>query len=107
MTPSFVAEPARIAAPLLCTVNCSADVSDRPESKQLVGQTAHDVDAENEKHAAACGWLSLRAYAAYEAFGCEEDRAEARRWGEMRDQAVRARSPAQVARMEKERGLLA
>lgn len=72
---------------------------------EAVGKPARSLDDENEKHIANCGHLSLLAYAAYSAFGCEDDRAEANRWRVLRDEAVKARSPAQVRRMELARGL--
>lgn len=61
--------------------------------------------AELERHIEDCAWLMERAYARFEASGCFGDRGEADRWRVLRDAAVKARSPAQVARMEAERGL--
>ena len=63
------------------------------------------LDDENEAHIASLNQLILECYAAYTAFGCEEDRAEAQHYAWMRNEAVKARSAYQVARMEQDRGL--
>lgn len=63
-------------------------------------------DAELESHISSCTYLMERAYADYEATGCFSDRGEADRWRVLRDEAVKARSPAAVRRMENERGLV-
>lgn len=56
------------------------------------------TDAELECHIADLGRLVLKAYA-------DGDRAAAVAWSSARTAAIMARSPAQVARMEEERGL--
>jgi len=56
------------------------------------------TDAELEQHIADLGRLVLKAYA-------DGDRAAAVAWNNARTAAIMARSPAQVARMEEERGL--
>lgn len=56
------------------------------------------TDAELEQHITDLGRLIEKAYA-------EGDRAAAVAWSNARTAAVMARSPAQVARMEEERGL--
>jgi hypothetical protein len=62
-------------------------------------------DDELEQHIQHCTHLMELAYGRYEATGCFSDRGEADRWRLARDEAVKARSPAQVAKMERERGL--
>lgn len=56
-------------------------------------QAAHMTDAEREVHIADCGRLMQKAYD-------EGDHAAARRWLELEIEAIRARTPRQVARME-------
>ena len=56
------------------------------------------TDAELEQHIADLGLLIERAMA-------EGDRAAAVAWAAARADAIKARSPQQVARMEEERGL--
>lgn len=56
------------------------------------------TDPELELHIADLGRLIVKAYA-------EGDRAAAVAWSNARTAAIMARSPAQVARMEEERGL--
>jgi hypothetical protein len=56
-------------------------------------QAAGMTDAEREAHIADCGRLMQKAYS-------EGDPAAARRWLEMQNEAIRARTPRQVARME-------
>lgn len=51
------------------------------------------TDAEREAHIVDCGLLMQKAYA-------EGDHVGARRWLELQAEAIRARTPAQVARME-------
>lgn len=51
------------------------------------------TDAEREAHIADCGRLMQKAYG-------EGDHAGARRWLELQAEAIRARTPRQVARME-------
>lgn len=58
----------------------------------------HMTDAEREAHIADCGRLMLEAMAA-------NNREEAEGWLQAQNQAIASRSPAQVARMEAERGL--
>lgn len=55
-------------------------------------------DAELEQHITDLGLLIQKAYA-------EGDRAAAVAWAAARAEAIKARSPQQVARMEEERGL--
>lgn len=56
------------------------------------------TDAELESHITDLGLLIQKAYA-------EGDRAAAVAWSNARTDAIKARSPQQVARMEDERGL--
>lgn len=56
-------------------------------------------DDELEHHITDLGRLIEKAYA-------EGDRAAAVRWSNERTEAIKARSPAQVARMEQEKGLV-
>lgn len=56
------------------------------------------TDAELESHITDLGLLIEKAYA-------DGDRAAARAWAAARADAIAARSPEQVARMEEERGL--
>lgn len=51
------------------------------------------TDSEREAHIADCGRLMKKAYD-------EGDHAGARRWLELQNEAIRARTPRQVARME-------
>ena len=62
-------------------------------------------DEELEQHISHCTHLLELAYERYEVTGCFGDRGEADRWRIARDEAVKARSPAQVARLETQRGL--
>lgn len=63
------------------------------------------TDAERELHIRDCNYLLERAYEGYMSTGCLSARGEADRWRVLRDEAIRGRSPAMVARMEVERGL--
>ena len=56
-------------------------------------QSAGMTDAEREAHIVDCGRLMQKAYG-------EGDPAAARRWLELQNEAIRARTPRQVARME-------
>lgn len=56
-------------------------------------QAAVMTDAEREAHIVDCGRLMQKAYE-------EGDPAAARRWLELQNEAIRARTPRQVARME-------
>ena len=63
------------------------------------------TDNERELHIKSCGDLMTQAYAQYEASSCFGDKGSADGWRMCMERAVAARSPAQVARMEAERGL--
>jgi hypothetical protein len=62
-------------------------------------------DQEREAHIRDATHLMEMAWAAYEMTGCLSSRGAADQFRIMRDEAIRARSPAQVRRMEIERGL--
>ena len=51
------------------------------------------TDAEREAHIKSCGLLMLKAHH-------EGDAAGARHWLELQNEAIRARTPRQIARME-------
>lgn len=63
------------------------------------------TDSELERHIQDCGGHMLNAMARWERSSCFSDRGEAAYWWRMQKQAIAMRSPEQVARMEKERGL--
>lgn len=63
------------------------------------------TDAERERHIRDCGRLAEMAMARYEETGCFDAIGEARRWAMLQAEAINSRSPAQIARMEAERGL--
>lgn len=62
-------------------------------------------DQERELHIKDCGELMQAAMARYEASNNLHDRADADAWRILMEKAIKARSPEQVARMEKEKGL--
>lgn len=62
-------------------------------------------DDELEAHIVECGRRMEAAYARFERTRKGSDRAEAGRWRNAMQQAIAARSPAMVARLERERGL--
>ena len=62
-------------------------------------------DQERELHIKDCGELMQAAMARYEASNNLHDRADADAWRMLMEKAIKARSPEQVARMEKEKGL--
>lgn len=71
-----------------------------------VGQRLHAMsDEEREKHIASCGYLMEDAWRRYCETGCFSHRGEADRWRLLMEEAIRGRSAAQVARLERERGL--
>jgi hypothetical protein len=89
----------------------SPSVSDRAgiASAAGVGQSrlhlASLSDDERESHIRDCAWLmedAMRRWHETSDFGY---RGEADRWRLLMEEAIRGRSPAQVARMEAERGL--
>jgi hypothetical protein len=71
----------------------------------VLNTTPEALDAEREAHIVACGNLMQAAYARYEAHGCFGDRGEANYWRRVQAEAIAARSPEQVVRMEAARGL--
>lgn len=84
----------------------SAPQDDMRVAEQFVGQDrALMSDEELEDHIQACTLLMELAYERYERDGFMADRGDADRWMRLRDEAIRSRSPAQVARLERERGL--
>lgn len=60
---------------------------------------------ELERHVASCGYLMLLAFARYEETSDFGDLGEAHRWRLLMEDAIKSRSAATVARMERERGL--
>lgn len=62
-------------------------------------------DAERELHIKDCGDLMQAAMVRYEDSNNFHDRADADAWRMLMEKAIKARSPEQVARMEKEKGL--
>ena len=67
--------------------------------------TAEMTDQELEEHIETCGVLMLAAYARYEASGCFGDRGTADMWMRTQAEAIKARSPAQVARLDAAKGV--
>lgn len=63
------------------------------------------VDEENERHIRDCGWLMQCALHRWEQSGCFAARGEADRWRIEMEAAIKARSAAQVARLERDLGL--
>jgi hypothetical protein len=63
------------------------------------------TDEQREHHIKFFGQKMEAAMARWEAYGCFDDRVEADKWRVAMEVAIRARSPAQVARMEVELGL--
>jgi len=59
-----------------------------------------------ERHIKDCGDLMSDAYARFEVSGLFSDRGDADRWQMAMARAIAARSPAQVATLEMERGLV-
>lgn len=73
---------------------------------QFVGIDRDRLSAEErEDHIRDCTRLMEEAYERYERDGFIADRGDADYWMRLRDEAIRGRSAAQVARLEKERGL--
>jgi len=62
-------------------------------------------DAERELHIKDCGDLMQAAMVRYEDSNNFHDRADADAWRMLMEKAIKSRSPEQVARMEKEKGL--
>ena len=62
-------------------------------------------DEELEAHIEHCTHLMELAYERWQQGGCFSDRGEADRWRMLRDEAIRSRSPAQVAKMTEAAGL--
>lgn len=82
----------------------------RPDGRQAVGQSlpaeAHELtDEERERHIKSCGVLMEAAMQRWHDHGDFADRGEADRRRLLMEDAIRSRSPAQVARMEEQRGL--
>lgn len=63
------------------------------------------TDAELERHIKSCGWLMEDAMQRWYDTGCFSHRGEADRWRLLMEEAIKSRSPAQVAKMERERGI--
>lgn len=63
------------------------------------------TDSELERHIKSCAWLMEDAMNRYYESGCFSHRGTADRWRLLMEEAIRSRSPAQVAKMERERGL--
>jgi hypothetical protein len=79
------------------------------EVQQFVGEYRLSLvgvsDQERELHIKQCAWLMEDAMRRFHESGCFTHRGEASRWRLLMEEAIRGRSPAQVARMEAERGL--
>ncbi len=75
-----------------------AGASDPPPRQRM-------TDEEREEHIQSCGRLMEAAMERWERDGLIVDRGDADRWHLLMVEAIKARSPAQVARMERERGL--
>lgn len=65
------------------------------------------TDQERELHIVHCGRMMLEAWHRWEESGCFSDRGEADHWLRLQNEAVKARSEAQVASLEDARGLAA
>lgn len=63
------------------------------------------TDEERERHIRSCGTLMEAAMQRWHDHGDFADRGEADRWRLLMQEAIKGRSAAQVARMERERGL--
>lgn len=73
-----------------------------PQLLEDVGEVPQDLnDKELERHIRDCGGRVLFHMAEWERFGNFADRGAAQYWLNLQNDAIRARSPAQVARMEK------
>jgi hypothetical protein len=79
-------------------LNSMADVSRTFNTRSM-------SDAERELHIRDCGWLMEDAMRRYCETGCFSYRGEADHWKLLMNEAIRGRSPAQVAKMERELGL--
>lgn len=64
-----------------------------------------DISDELERHIRDCGRLMQAAYAKWNAYGDFADHGEADHWRMAMEEAIKSRSPAQVAKLERERGL--
>ena len=69
-------------------------------------QIANMTSQELEQHIKHCGALMEGAMAMYQLSGCFGYKGEADGWRLRMEQAIAARSPAQVAALESERGLI-
>jgi hypothetical protein len=63
------------------------------------------TDEERERHIRSCGILMEAAMRSWSETGDFTYRGEADRWKLLMQEAIKGRSPAQVAKMERERGL--
>lgn len=90
-------------APSLCTMPAAESAKSSHALTTHVGREL--TDAERERHIRDCGRLAEMAMARYEETGCFDAIGEARRWAMLQAEAINCRSPAQIARMEAERGL--
>jgi predicted RNA-binding Zn ribbon-like protein len=84
--------------------NDTAGLAERfvsPAAKGLCGMS----DTELERHIQDCGWLMEDAMRRWCETGDFGYRGEASRWKVLMEEAIKSRSPEQVARMERERGL--
>lgn len=87
--------------PELVTVTASA-----AESVVIDRQAVSDAAcAELERHILNCGELMRQAYARYEQTSCLADRGEAMRYERLQAEAIKARTPEFVAKLEQARGL--
>lgn len=91
-------------APHFAVQQASASVGNRETDG--VGERRHSLtDAERERHIKHCGELMELAMQRWYETGDFGHRGEADRWRILMEEAIKSRSPAQVARMEAERGL--
>jgi hypothetical protein len=88
--------------------SCAATSSAAGEQTQSidVGDSARDADAIHEQRIAYCREQMELSYRLYEKHGDAVHREAATYWRIEFERAIEQRSPAQVAKMEKERGLV-
>jgi hypothetical protein len=92
----------------------SLDCSDTPPPQEVIAVVAEQFvrqpadrlsDAELERHIKSCAYLMEDAMQRWYDTGCFSHRGEADRWRLLMEEGIKSRSPAQVRRMERERGL--
>jgi hypothetical protein len=105
MSALFRSESAAGAVPADSIESCPADVSGSPLLSPVVGHGLPLSDAAREAAIHKAGDLFLRYWAKWEATGDFQYRGDADRALRLQSLLIQGRSPEQVARMEKERGL--